>query len=165
MNKLWQTKFSFFVVAGLISGNACAHGGGQDANGGHVDRTTGEYHCHADHCVLPGSFDDVFDPPEADGVAQPEVGAQLFGTVDENAVRAPHVVDAELPVLVHSNTCVQARQTGVVHHHVRLPSPPDGLRLADLELDDGQIRCWDHGVEAKPCHGSQYTLSNRRVDA
>ena len=63
MNK--PSKFSFLVVAVLLAGNACGHGGGQDSNGGHVDRSTGEYHCHADDCVLPGSSDDdVFDPPD-----------------------------------------------------------------------------------------------------
>ena len=65
MNKLWQMKLSFLVVATLLAGTAFAHGGGQDSNGGHVDRTTGEYHCHADHCVLPGSLaEDVLDPPD-----------------------------------------------------------------------------------------------------
>jgi len=28
-------------------------GGGQDDNGGHVNRATGEYHCHRNDCVLP----------------------------------------------------------------------------------------------------------------
>ena len=32
---------------------ACAHGGGKDSNGGHVNRATGEYHCHHPDCVLP----------------------------------------------------------------------------------------------------------------
>lgn len=36
-----------------------AHPGRQDANGGHLDRTTREYHCHqtVPDCVLPGSAD------------------------------------------------------------------------------------------------------------
>ena len=65
MNKLWQFKFYFLVVAALLSSNACGHGGGQDNNGGHVDRSTGEYHCHADDCVHPDSpVEDVLDPPD-----------------------------------------------------------------------------------------------------
>lgn len=63
MNKL--SEFSFLVVAVLLASNACGHGGGQDSNGGHVDRSTGEYHCHADDCVLPGDpAEDVLDPPD-----------------------------------------------------------------------------------------------------
>ena len=30
-----------------------AHPGGQDDNGGHVNRTTGEYHCHSSDCIPP----------------------------------------------------------------------------------------------------------------
>lgn len=30
-----------------------AHPGGQDSNGGHVNRATGEYHCHRSDCILP----------------------------------------------------------------------------------------------------------------
>jgi hypothetical protein len=37
----------------VLSAAACAHGGGQDSNGGHVNRATGEYHCHQPDCVLP----------------------------------------------------------------------------------------------------------------
>ena len=63
MNKLF--KFYFLVVAALLSSNACGHGGGQDSNGGHVDRSTGEYHCHADDCVHPNfPVEDVLDPPD-----------------------------------------------------------------------------------------------------
>ena len=29
------------------------HGGGLDENGGHIDRSTGEYHCHQADCILP----------------------------------------------------------------------------------------------------------------
>ncbi|MCZ6677836.1 MAG: P-loop NTPase fold protein [Candidatus Poribacteria bacterium] len=57
MSKLWQMKLSFLVVAVLLVGNASAHPGGRDSNGGHVDRATGVYHCHDKGCVLPGSLD------------------------------------------------------------------------------------------------------------
>ena len=43
------------------------HSGGQDANGGHVNKETGIYHCHADDCVLPNNIpvdEDVLDPPD-----------------------------------------------------------------------------------------------------
>ena len=55
---------------------ACAHGhgGGQDSNGGHVDRSTGEYHCHKPDCVLPPGTDpeeDVNIPP--DGEDHPDI--------------------------------------------------------------------------------------------
>lgn len=32
-----------------------AHSGGQDSNGGHLKKASGEYHCHAVGCVLPKS--------------------------------------------------------------------------------------------------------------
>ena len=80
MKKLWQLKFSFVLVATLLASNACGHGGGQDSNGGHFDRGTGEYHCHADDCVHPDSTNgDVFDPP--DGIdADPITVAGSWGT-------------------------------------------------------------------------------------
>lgn len=43
---------SLFVLIGF-STNIYAHGGGQDSNGGHVNRSTGIYHCHQEDCVLP----------------------------------------------------------------------------------------------------------------
>lgn len=53
------------VVAGLMVGPAFAHPGGTDGNGGHVDRSTGEYHYHHgysahDHVdgVCPYDYDD-----------------------------------------------------------------------------------------------------------
>lgn len=41
-------KLSAATVAlfGLSMGGALAHGGGLDANGCHIKRATGEYHCH-----------------------------------------------------------------------------------------------------------------------
>ena len=78
MNKHWQLKSSFLLVATLLASNACGHSGGQDSNGGHFDRSTGEYHCHADDCVLPGE-EDVFDSP--DGVDDdPVTVAGSWGT-------------------------------------------------------------------------------------
>ena len=43
----------FFVFYLLVSSLTWAHQGGQDANGGHMERATGIYHCHAPDCVLP----------------------------------------------------------------------------------------------------------------
>ena len=34
----------------LTSTQVLAHPGGQDKNGGHFNRSTGEYHCHAERC-------------------------------------------------------------------------------------------------------------------
>ncbi len=59
---MYYSRQSVTLVAALLflfaSFAACAHGGGQDANGGHVDRRTGEYHCHKEGCVLPGGEED-----------------------------------------------------------------------------------------------------------
>ncbi len=55
---------------------ACAsgHGGGQDANGGHVDRSTGEYHCHQPDCVPPTPTEPEEDVDVApDGEEQPTI--------------------------------------------------------------------------------------------
>lgn len=42
-----------FGLSVLFSLPLQAHPGGQDSNGGHVNRATGEYHCHRSDCVLP----------------------------------------------------------------------------------------------------------------
>lgn len=51
----------------LISNNGYTHAGGQDANGGHVERSTGLYHCHANDCVPVTNEveEDVEDPPDS----------------------------------------------------------------------------------------------------
>jgi hypothetical protein len=41
------------TVSVLATTAACAHPGGQDRNGGHVKRATGEYHCHQPDFILP----------------------------------------------------------------------------------------------------------------
>ncbi|MCU7879540.1 MAG: endonuclease [Candidatus Thiodiazotropha sp. (ex Lucinoma aequizonata)] len=46
-----------------------AHPGGRDTNGGHVDRSTGVYHCHAEECIWqisPAVEEDVLDAPDGD---------------------------------------------------------------------------------------------------
>ena len=59
-----------FTLLTLALGSASAHPGGRDSNGGHVNRRTGEYHCHTDTCVLPTvtpaspTGADVDDPPD-----------------------------------------------------------------------------------------------------
>lgn len=52
-------KNILFFTCILISGCISAHPGGVDDNGGHLDRSTGLYHCHREDCVEPL-------PPEAD---------------------------------------------------------------------------------------------------
>ena len=65
MNKLWQLKVSLLFLSAIFASNAYAHSGGRDKNGGHMDRSTGVYHCHTDTCVLPGSLpEDILDPPD-----------------------------------------------------------------------------------------------------
>lgn len=60
----------------LFSGQLFPHAGGLDANGGHTDRNTGEYHCHRDGCVdldgTPPSDDDTLQPVPADGLENNE---------------------------------------------------------------------------------------------
>lgn len=47
---------SYLLISPAV---AFAHGGGQDSNGGHVDRSTGVYHCHSADCVLPTIAEDT----------------------------------------------------------------------------------------------------------
>ena len=59
-----RRQISLVIIAGMalfLSGAVLAHSGGKDENGGHVDRSTGEYHCHDPECVLPT----VAAPPDS----------------------------------------------------------------------------------------------------
>lgn len=46
-------KAIYLILLFSITSYTYAHGGGQDSNGGHVNRSTGIYHCHQEDCVLP----------------------------------------------------------------------------------------------------------------
>ncbi|MFK5913041.1 MAG: YHYH domain-containing protein [Woeseiaceae bacterium] len=50
---LLLSKHILLIFSFVIPSHSFAHTGGQDANGGHVNRSTGEYHCHKPDCVLP----------------------------------------------------------------------------------------------------------------
>lgn len=43
-------KISLSIVALVVSINVNAHPGGLDAKGGHMNTSTGEYHCHREPC-------------------------------------------------------------------------------------------------------------------
>ncbi len=45
----------FLLILYVFPTTAFSHRGGQDANGGHVNRQTGQYHCHKPTCVMPDS--------------------------------------------------------------------------------------------------------------
>lgn len=42
-------------IAFFATENAFSHGGGLDSNGGHTQKSTGIYHCHADGCEVPSA--------------------------------------------------------------------------------------------------------------
>ena len=44
-----KTLILLFML-GLASAKSFGHSGGLDGNGGHLDRSTGLYHCHKDYC-------------------------------------------------------------------------------------------------------------------
>lgn len=46
--------FPLLLILLFFPQSVSAHRGGQDANGGHYNRATGEYHCHRAGCVVPG---------------------------------------------------------------------------------------------------------------
>jgi hypothetical protein len=49
-------RLALLILILCISPNvAFSHSGGQDSNGGHVNRKTGKYHCHKPTCIMPGS--------------------------------------------------------------------------------------------------------------
>jgi len=55
-------------IVSLVASISYAHPGGRDADGGHVNRSTGDYHCHAVDCAGPGSDpveEKVENPAEA----------------------------------------------------------------------------------------------------
>lgn len=73
------------IVLFLFSSVGLAHGGGRDSNGGHVNRSTGEYHCQREDCVLPETEpieEDVEDPPDGDDQGSVTV-AGSWGTAKE----------------------------------------------------------------------------------
>ncbi len=79
------------VVALFAAALALAHGGGLDANGGHTDRRTGEYHQHRGAGAATKS-------PAGDesGATQPEhgIGADCSERNDPPALRdIPHQGD------------------------------------------------------------------------
>lgn len=57
MNKMYS-GFLFSIIVCLLtmfSTSAYSHPGGIDENGGHLNRSTGQYHCHRDTCVTSES--------------------------------------------------------------------------------------------------------------
>ncbi|WP_374962215.1 HNH endonuclease [Spongiibacter tropicus] len=44
------TRISVLLITLLATSTGSAHPGGVDANGGHTNRSTGQYHCHRDSC-------------------------------------------------------------------------------------------------------------------
>jgi hypothetical protein len=56
MKTFWQLKSFLLVATTLLSGTAYGHGGLLDENGGHGDRSAGEYHCHVPTCVPPATI-------------------------------------------------------------------------------------------------------------
>ena len=72
-----------FILLALVVGTASAHRGRRDRNGGHVDSSTGIYHCHTESCVLPiiiSEDEDVDDPPDGED-DDPVTIAGSWGTV------------------------------------------------------------------------------------
>ncbi len=80
-----RMKLSLLAFAALIlflSHGAQAHPGGRDSNGGHFDRSSNEYHCHTDGCVLPDNAttaEDLLDPPDGEP-SDPITVAGSWGT-------------------------------------------------------------------------------------
>jgi len=87
-----RIKSSLFAVAAFISiqfliltSCAHAHSGGQDSNGGHVDRSTGIYHCHKEDCVLPTTI----EPHAAEKIKIATFNIKVFG---KSKIKKPDVM-------------------------------------------------------------------------
>jgi hypothetical protein len=46
----------FWIFTVALTPSAWAHGGGLNAEGCHIKRSTGDYHCHGSKKALPNSF-------------------------------------------------------------------------------------------------------------
>lgn len=53
--KIVILKYVSLVIVCMASFCVNGHPGGQDSNGGHVNRSTGEYHCHKPDCIAPST--------------------------------------------------------------------------------------------------------------
>lgn len=54
-NHLEYKNRKWLLLLVMLTLPAYPHGGGLDGNGGHLNRKTGEYHCHRAGCVPPGT--------------------------------------------------------------------------------------------------------------
>lgn len=67
MNKSFPLPVAIaaFVLSLPFAESADAHPGALDKNGGHVDRATGEYHCHRAPCSIPAKAPERRSSPVA----------------------------------------------------------------------------------------------------
>lgn len=112
---LWMTVLAVFVPAG----GAWAHGGGLNAEGCHMNRKTGDYHCHRA----------AASPPLARTAYAPVRDRQQAQLADANAPRAR-------PRGAAFANCAEARAAGAAP--VRLGDPGYGPHL---DRDNDGVGC------------------------
>ena len=90
-NRLLLLAFAGIAIL-IFSSVSIAHSGGKDDNGGHMDTSTGQYHCHDPGCVLPTPV----APVQQDSISVVSFNIQFLGnstTRDDEALAAlmaPH---------------------------------------------------------------------------
>lgn len=76
----------FLIFSVVLVDFSWGHPGGLDSNGGHVDRATGEYHCHKTDCITP-----VISDPSSNHLDIVSFNIQFLGNPknrDEDALAA-----------------------------------------------------------------------------
>lgn len=142
----------------LIANKGYAHAGGQDANGGHVERSTGLYHCHAVDCVPVTTEveEDVEDPP--DGIEDtPVTLAGSWGTTKrwardiiyagENETfycGCTYTASGTSGGITELNTC-DYDGSGEVNHHRAVVLEWEHVVPASL-MPARSFACWNEGL-------------------
>lgn len=101
MRKLLTLGLS--ITLAFISIQAFSHSGRQDGNGGHLNKSSGEYHCHKPDCILPDNTAQYY-APETISIATFNI--QIFG---KSKLKKPAVM-AELASIVRKYDLVAIQE-------------------------------------------------------
>ena len=84
-----------------FSATVLAHPGGRDANGGHVNRSTGEYHCHTEDCQEPGTVEDEVKAEDLHDDVEPQDPLTLPGSWGQAKKWARDIIYADHTVTLY----------------------------------------------------------------
>jgi hypothetical protein len=146
---MWFRYFAISVVWGCWAGHALSHGGGLDSQGGHKERSSGQYHCHKSPC-----FSKIQRAPDPAQDFHQE--APRFSTLYDRS-EWPHWIDqdrdcqdtrAEILIAASEMPVQYKRNQGCNVSHGRWSDPYTGrhfTRAADLDIDHVVPLAWAHG--------------------